>query len=192
VWKKEHIRKWLSKNRVWLNQNKVIPPWLLTMMWHSHQVWVCNSADIPNAATIHRFPISEANIIGSLPMMVHKWHTTPKLTWSLVIDITNNEKAPGTLPLGDCDCLSRPSHPSDPTHNSLPAPSLGPPPVPFYTHPSQKQSPHVSGTASNSVMSPDQTQTLGIAPDQSDVPKPKTKMQLQHNHRWRALDSNCP
>jgi len=43
---------------------------------------------------------------------------------------------------------------------------LGPPPVPFYIHPSRKQSPHMSGTASDDVMSLDRIQTLGTAPDQ--------------------------
>ena len=70
--------------------------------------------------------------------------------------------------------------------------SLGPPPVPFHMHPSQKQSSHVSGTASNDVMSLDQTQTLGTTPDQTGVLKPKTKTQLQRDHRRRAFDSNCP
>ena len=70
--------------------------------------------------------------------------------------------------------------------------SSGPPPVPFYMHLSWKQSLHVSGTASDDVMSPDRTQTLGTAPDQSGVPKPKTKTQLRHDHHWRTLDSNCP
>ena len=70
--------------------------------------------------------------------------------------------------------------------------SLGPPLVPFDMHPSWKQSPHVSGTASNDVMSLDRTKTLGTTPDQTGVPKPKTKAQLQHDHRRCALDSNCP
>ena len=71
-------------------------------------------------------------------------------------------------------------------------PSSGPPPVPFHMHPSQKQSPHMSGTASNDIMSLDQSQTLDTTPDQTGVPKPKTKMQLQHDHCRCALDSNCP
>jgi len=73
-----------------------------------------------------------------------------------------------------------------------PVPSLGPPPVPFYMHPSRKQSPHVSGTASDDIMSLDQSQTLGTTLDQTGVPKPKTKMQLQRDYHRRALDSNCP
>jgi len=100
-------------------------PWLLTMMWHSHQVWVCNSANIPNAATTHGSPISEAHIISPLSMMVHKQCTAPKLTWSLATDVTNNEKAPRTLPLGDHGCLPGPSHHPDPPPNShLPPPHL--------------------------------------------------------------------
>ena len=71
-------------------------------------------------------------------------------------------------------------------------PRLDPPPVLFHTHLSWKQSPHVSGTASNDVMSLDWMQTLGTALDQSDAPKSKTKMQLRHDHRRHALDSNCP
>jgi len=51
-------------------------------------------------------------------MMVRKRHTTPKLTRSLVIDDTNDEKAPGTLPLGDCSCLPGLPHPQDPPPNS--------------------------------------------------------------------------
>ena len=70
--------------------------------------------------------------------------------------------------------------------------SSGPPPVPFHTHPSWKQSPYISGTASNDVMSLDQTQTLGTTPDQTGVPKPKTKTQLWHDCHRCALDSNCP
>ena len=59
-------------------------------------------------------------------MMVRKRCTTPKLTRSLVIDITNNKKAPGTLPLEDHDCLSGPPHPLDPLPDShLPPPHLG-------------------------------------------------------------------
>jgi len=73
-----------------------------------------------------------------------------------------------------------------------PVPSSGPPLVPFHTHSSQKQSPHMSGTASDDVMSLDQFQTLGTTPDQTGVPKPKTKMQLWHDCRRCALDSNCP
>jgi len=69
--------------------------------------------------------------------------------------------------------------------------SSGPPPVPFHMHLSQKQSLHVSGTASNDIMSPDQTQTLGTTPDQFGVPKPKTKMQLRCDRCGHALDSNC-
>jgi len=71
-------------------------------------------------------------------------------------------------------------------------PSSGPPPAPFHMHPSWKQSPHVSGTASDDVMSLDWTQTLGTTPDQTGVPKSKTKTQLQHDHHRHALDSNCP
>jgi len=73
-----------------------------------------------------------------------------------------------------------------------PAPRSGPPPVPFYMHPSRKQSPHMSGTASDDVMSLDQIQTLGTAPDQSGAPKPKTQTQLWRDRHWRALDSICP
>ena len=68
----------------------------------------------------------------------------------------------------------------------------GPPPVLFYMHLSQKQSPHMSGIASNDIMSPDWIQTLGTALDQSGAPKPKTKTQLQHDRRWHTLDTNCP
>jgi len=102
--------------------------WLLTTMWHSHWVWACNSANIPNATTTPRSPISEAHIIGLLSMMVCKGYTTPKLTWSLVINITNNEKAPGTLLLEDCGCLPGPPHPPDPppsSHLSPPHPGWG-------------------------------------------------------------------
>jgi len=73
-----------------------------------------------------------------------------------------------------------------------PVPRSGPPPVLFYMHPSQKQSPHVSGTASDDVMSLDRMQTLGTLLDQSDAPKPETEMQLRHDCCWRALDSNFP
>jgi len=73
-----------------------------------------------------------------------------------------------------------------------PVPSSGPPLVLFHTYLSQKQSPHVSGTASDDIMSLDQTQTLGTIPDQTGVSKPKTKMQLRCDHHWHALDSNCP
>jgi len=69
--------------------------------------------------------------------------------------------------------------------------SSGPSPVQFHMHPSQKQSTHVGGTASNDVMSLDWTQTLGTALDQSGVPKPRTKTQLWCDHHWCALDSNC-
>ena len=72
------------------------------------------------------------------------------------------------------------------------APSSDPLLVLFHTHPSWKQSSHVSGTASDDVMSPDWAQTLDTTPDQSGVPKPKTKMQLQCDRHWCALDSNCP
>ena len=41
-------------------------------------------------------------------MMVRKQRTAPKLTQSLVIDDTNDKKAPGTLLLGDCGCLPGP------------------------------------------------------------------------------------
>ena len=51
-------------------------------------------------------------------MMVYKQHTTLTLIRSLVIDVTNDEKAPGTLPLGDCDCLPGSPHPPDPPLNS--------------------------------------------------------------------------
>jgi len=71
-------------------------------------------------------------------------------------------------------------------------PRSGPPPVLFHTYPSQKQSSHVSGTASDDVMSLDQIQTLGTAPDKSGAPKPKTKTQLQRDRHQHALDSNCP
>ena len=71
-------------------------------------------------------------------------------------------------------------------------PSSGPPPVLLHIHPSWKQSPHMSGTASNDVMSLDQTQTLGTTLDQTGVPKPKTKTQLWCDHHRHALDSNCP
>jgi len=73
-----------------------------------------------------------------------------------------------------------------------PVPSSGPPPVLFHMHLSRKQSPHMSGTASDDVMSLDQTQTLGTTPDQTGVPKPKTKMQLRCDCHRCALDSNCP
>jgi len=73
-----------------------------------------------------------------------------------------------------------------------PVPRSGPLPVPFYMHPSRTQSPHVSETASDDVMSLDQLQTLGTAPDQSGAPKPKTKMQLWHDCHQCALDSSCP
>jgi len=46
------------------------------------------------------------------------------------------------------------------------APSLGPPAVPFHSHPSRLPSPHVSGIASDDVTSLDRTQTLGTTPDQ--------------------------
>jgi len=50
----------------------------------------------------------------------------------------------------------------------------------------------MSGTASDDVMSLDWSQTLGTTPDQTGVPKPKTKMQLWHDRHRCALDSNCP
>jgi len=58
--------------------------------------------------------------------MVHKWCTAPKIIRSLAIDITNNEKASGTLPLGNCGCLPGPPHPPDsPPSSHLPSPHLG-------------------------------------------------------------------
>ena len=73
-----------------------------------------------------------------------------------------------------------------------PVPSSGPPPVPFHTYPSWKQFLHMSGTTSDDVMSLDRSQTLGTTLDQTGVPKPKSKMQLWHDHHRRTLDSNCP
>jgi len=73
-----------------------------------------------------------------------------------------------------------------------PVPSSGPPLVLFHTHPSWKQSSHMSGTASDDVMSLDWTQTLGTTPDQTGVPKPKTKTQLRCDCHRCTLDSNCP
>jgi len=67
-----------------------------------------------------------------------------------------------------------------------------PPPFLFHMHPSWKQSSHVSGTACDDIMSLDQIQTLGTAPDQSGTPKPKTKTQLRCDYRQCTLDSNCP
>jgi len=55
-------------------------------------------------------------------MMVCKWCTAPKLTWSLAINITNDEKASGTLPLKNCGCLPRSPHPSDPPPDSYLSP----------------------------------------------------------------------
>jgi len=59
-------------------------------------------------------------------MLVHKQCTTPKLTRSLAMDITNDEKAPETLPLGEHGCLPEPPHPPDPPPDSnLPPPHPG-------------------------------------------------------------------
>jgi len=69
--------------------------------------------------------------------------------------------------------------------------SSGPPPVLFYTHLSWKQSPYMSGTASDDVMSLDWIQTLGTTPDQTGVPKSKTKTQLWCDCHRHTLDSNC-
>ena len=70
------------------------------------------------------------------------------------------------------------------------APSPGPPVVPFHLRPSRLLSPHVSGIASNDVMSLDWTQTLGTTPDQpAGIQKPKTKTQLRHDHRRCTLDT---